>query len=187
MPDTSQGYLHINSHWCYHSKRHTHNKKNQISSTSHLKDVRSVPGAEANVILESQVPDKIRRLTATHLQLQPYGSKLITPKGEFTVHTHWKNKKSKSTWIVVDDNDLSEKPINLVSCNRAESLGIITFNTPSMKIKGSLINSMGTKTASTDDAIELTKSVKPPIARIITQHPWFRKDEGLTHPTAHKA
>ena len=37
MPDISQGYLHINSHWCYHSKRHTQNKKkkkNQISPTS---------------------------------------------------------------------------------------------------------------------------------------------------------
>ena len=45
-------------------------------------------GAEANVILESQIPDKIRRLTKTHIQLQPYGSKLITSKGEFTAHTH---------------------------------------------------------------------------------------------------
>ena len=58
-----------------------------------------------------------------------------------------------------------------MSCNLADSLGIVTFNTPSMKIKGSLINSMGTKTASTDDATELTKSVQPPIACIITQHP----------------
>ena len=66
-------------------------------------------GAEANVILESQVPDKIRRLTKTRIQLQPYGSKLITHKGEFTAHTHWKDKKCKSTWIVVDDDDLPEK------------------------------------------------------------------------------
>ena len=40
-----------------------------------------------------------------------------------------------------------------------------------MEIKGSLINSMGTKTASTDDATELRKSVRPPIAHIITHHP----------------
>ena len=40
-----------------------------------------------------------------------------------------------------------------------------------MAIKGSLINSIGTKTASTDDATELTKSVRPHIASIITQHP----------------
>ena len=64
-----------------------------------------------------------------------------------------------------------KKPINWVSCNLAEALGIITFNTPSMEIKRSLINSMGTRTASTDDATELTKSVTPPIAHIITQHP----------------
>ena len=128
-------------------------------------------GAEANVIQESQVPNKIRRLTKTHIQLQPYGSKQITPKGELTAHTHWRDKKCKSTWIVVDDDDLPEKPINLVSCNLTESLGIITFNTPSMEIKGSLINSIGTKTVSSDDATELTKSVTPPIARIITQHP----------------
>ena len=127
-------------------------------------------GAEANIILENQVTDKIRHLTKTHIQLQPYGSKLIIPKGEFTAHTHWRDKKCKSTWIVVDDDDLPEKPINLVSCNLTESLGIIT-NTPSMEIKGSLINSMGTKTASTDDANELTKSVRPPIGHIITQHP----------------
>ena len=48
----------------------------------------------------------------------------------------------------------------------------ITFNTPSIEIKGSHINSKGTKTASTDDASELTKSVRPPIVRIITQHQW---------------
>ena len=129
------------------------------------------PGVEANVILESQVPDKIRHLTKTHIQLQPYGSKLITPKDVFTAHTYWKDKKCKSKWIVVDDDDLSEKNINLVSCNLAESQGIITFNTPSMEIKGSLIISMGTKMALTDDATELTKSVRPPIVCIITQHP----------------
>ena len=47
-----------------------------------------------------------------------------------------------------------------------------------MEIKGSLINSMGTKTASTDDATELTKYVRPPIARIITQHPSVFHDLG---------
>ena len=73
-------------------------------------------------------------------------------------------------WIVVGDNDLPGKSINLVSCNLAESLGIITFNTSSMEIKGSLINPMGTKTASTNDTTELTKSVRPPIACISTQH-----------------
>ena len=128
-------------------------------------------GAEVNVILENQVPNKITRLTKTHIQLQPYGCKLITPKGEFIAHTHWRDKKCKSIWIVVDDDDYPEKSIYLVSCNLAESLGIITFNTPSMEIKGSLVSSMGTKTASTDDATELTKSVTPPIACIITQHP----------------
>ena len=40
-----------------------------------------------------------------------------------------------------------------------------------MEIKGSFVNSMGTKTASIDDATELTKSVTPPIARIITKYP----------------
>ena len=119
--------------------------------------------AKANVSLESQIADKIRRLTKTHIHLQPYGSKLTTQKGESTAHIHWKDKKRKSTWIVVNDDDLPGKSINLVSCNLAESLGIITFNKPSMEIKGTLINPTGIKTASTDDAIELTKSVRPPV------------------------
>ena len=188
MSDTSQGYLH--SHWCYRCKRR--NKKSNFTNiTLEGCQIRAMidTGTEANVILEIQVPDKIRRLTKTHIQLQPYGCKLITPEGEFSAHTYWKDKKRKSTWIVADDDDLPEKSVNLVPCNLAESLGIITFNTPSMEIKGSLTNPMGTKTASTDDAIELTKSVRPPIARIITSIsiPRFRKDEGWTHPTARKA
>ena len=78
MPDTSQGYLHINSHWCYQRKRHTHNKKksNFANTTPEGCQTRAMidMSVEANVILESQVPDKIRRLTKTHIQLQPCGS-----------------------------------------------------------------------------------------------------------------
>ena len=44
-------------------------------------------GAEANVILESQVPDKIRHPTKTNIQLQPYGSKLIPTKAN-SQHIH---------------------------------------------------------------------------------------------------
>ena len=85
---------------------HTQQKKSNFTNiTLEGCQIRAMidSGAEANVILESQVPDKIRRLIKTHIQLQPYGSKLITPKGEFTAHTHWRDKKCKSTWIVVDD------------------------------------------------------------------------------------
>ena len=118
MPDTSQGYLRINSHWCYHWKRHTHNKKKSNFAKITLEGCQTRAmidmSAEANVIMESQVPDKIRRLTKTHhIQLQPYDSKVITPKGEFTAYTHWRDKICKSTWIVVDDDDLPENPINL--------------------------------------------------------------------------
>ena len=104
------------------------------------------------------------------------------------IHTR-KTKKSKSTWIVVDDDDLPGSSINFVSCNLAESLGIITFNTPSMEIKGSLIKSMGTKTALTDDATELKKnklfyaSYCPHHHRTPISIPRFRKDESRTHPT----
>ena len=71
MPDTSQGYLHINCHWCYHSKRHTHNKKSNFTDiTLEGCQIRAMidTDVEANVILESQVPDKIRHLTITHIQ-----------------------------------------------------------------------------------------------------------------------
>ena len=58
-------------------------------------------GVEANVILESQVPNMTRRLTKTHIQLQLSGSKLITPKGEYTVHTHWKTKNANQHGLLL--------------------------------------------------------------------------------------
>ena len=136
-------------------------------------------GAEPNVILESLVADKIRRFTKKKQKQKKNTSNFnhmvvncSLPKvNSQHIHTR-KTKKSKSTWIVVDEDDLPGSSINFVSCNLAESLGIITFNTPSMEIKGSLIKSMGTKTALTDDATELKKNFfRPPIARIITEHP----------------
>lgn len=76
---------------------HTTEKSNFTNITLEGCQIRAMidTGAEANVILESQVPDNIRRITKTHVQLQPYGSRLITPKGEFTTQTHWKEKKNQ--------------------------------------------------------------------------------------------
>ena len=122
-------------------------------------------GAEVNVILESKVPTDIERLTPTSIQLQPYGSKPIRPKGTFRADTHWGNKALKATWTVVDDEDLPGKAINLISYNLAESLGIITLHT------ADTINSIVADTTQTSDFDKLQRSTTPSIANIIAQHP----------------
>ena len=85
-------------------------------------------GAEVNILLESNVPHHIRRIFHTPITLQPYGSKIITPKGQITLDTTWNKATKRATWIVIDDNDLQGNPCNLISCTLAESLGIISFN-----------------------------------------------------------
>ena len=85
-------------------------------------------GAEVNILLESNVPHHIRRIFHTPITLRPYGSKIITPKGQMTLDTTWNNATKRATWIVIDDNDLQGNPCNLISCTLAESLGIISFN-----------------------------------------------------------
>ena len=85
-------------------------------------------GAEVNILLESNVPYHIKRIFHTSITLQPYGSKIITPKGQITLDTTWNSATKRATWIVIDDNDLQGNPCNLISCTLAESLGIISFN-----------------------------------------------------------
>ena len=85
-------------------------------------------GAEVNILLESSVPKNIRRIFRTPVTLQPYGSAIITPKGQITLDTTWNNTTQKATWIVIGDKDLHGNPCNLISCKLAESLGLISFN-----------------------------------------------------------
>ena len=85
-------------------------------------------GAKVNILVESNVPHHVRRIFHTPSTLQPYGSTIITPKGQITLDTTWNNATKRATWIVIDDNDLQGIPCNLISCTLAESLGIISFN-----------------------------------------------------------
>ena len=117
-------------------------------------------GSEVNVILESKVPRNIKRLTPTRIQLQPYGSKAITPRGTFKMDTRWGDKTLEATWTVIDDEDLPGKAINLISHSLAESLGIITFNA------ANAVNAVAVS-----DFEELQGSTTPSIASVISQHP----------------
>ena len=91
-------------------------------------------GAEVNILLESNVPKNIRRIFRTPVTLQPYGSAIITPKGQITLDTTWNNTTQKATWIVIGDKDLHGNPCNLISCKLAESLGLIFFNSPPSQV-----------------------------------------------------
>eukprot|EP00794_Sanderia_malayensis_P012521 gene12521-13805_t len=85
--------------------------------------------AEVNILLERKVPKNIRRIFGTSITPQPYGSSIITPKGQITLDTTWNNKTRKATWIVIDGRDLHGNPCNLISSTLAESLGrIISLN-----------------------------------------------------------
>ena len=91
-------------------------------------------GAEVNILLESNVPKKIRRIFRTPVTLKTYGSAIITPKGQITLDTTWNNKTQKATWIVIGDKDLHGNPCNLISCKLAESLRLISFNNPPSQV-----------------------------------------------------
>ena len=80
-------------------------------------------GVEVNVILESQVPNKIRCIPKTRIQLQLYDSILIPPQDKFTAYVLWKKRKNESMWIDVDDNNLPGISINLISCYLAKWTG----------------------------------------------------------------
>ena len=91
-------------------------------------------GAEVNILLESIVPKNIRRIFRTPVTLQPYGRAIITPKGEITLDTTWNNTTQKAPWIVIGGKDLHGNPYNLISCKLAESLGLISFNSPPSQV-----------------------------------------------------
>ena len=80
------------------------------------------------------MPKNIRRIFHTPVTLQPYGSAIITPKGQITLDTTWNNTTKKATWVVIGDRNLHGNPCNLISCTLAESLGLISFNSPPSQI-----------------------------------------------------
>ena len=63
------------------------------------------------------------------MSLQPYGSKVIQPLGEFTAITSWGKRQTETKWVVLDNHVLEGKVENIPSCSSAEALGILQINT----------------------------------------------------------
>ena len=137
-------------------------RKANLSIGQHQIEALIDTGAEVNILLEHEVPSYIKRIFRTPITLQPYGSKIITPKGQITLDTTWGNNTKKATWIVVDKMDLKGNPSNLLSCKLAESLGIITFHSPQSSIHA--ISTQNTAFQS------LQKAVTPDIADILSKY-----------------
>ena len=85
-------------------------------------------GAEVNVILQKHVPRNVQ-LTPTKITLHPYASKPIFPIGEFVAPVSWGKVQTAARWIVLDNNALAGRAVNILSCPTAEELGILTINT----------------------------------------------------------
>ena len=86
-------------------------RKANLSIDHHQIEALFDTGAEVNILLEHEVPSYIKRIFRTPITLQPYGSNIITPKGQITLDTTWGNNTKKATWIIVDKMDLKRKPI----------------------------------------------------------------------------
>ena len=126
-------------------------------------------GAEVNILLESNVPKTIRRIFRTPVTLQPYGSAIITPKGQITLDTTWSNTTQKATWVVIGDRDLHDHPCNLISCKLAEALGIISFNGPPSQV--SAISSHNTQNqVCNNDFDNLKNKSQQSVASILSKY-----------------
>ena len=106
------------------------------------------------------MPHHIRRIFHSPSTLQPYGSTIITPKGQITLDTTWNNATKRATWIVIDDNDLQGNPCNLISCTLAESLCIISFNGFPCQVSGMSCHNSDSQPQNND--FEILKSKTQP-------------------------
>ena len=115
------------------------------------------------------MPKTIRRIFRTPVTLQPYGSAIITPKGQITLDTTWNNTTQKATWVVIGDRDLHGNPCNLISCKLAEALGIISFNGPPSQV--SAISSHNTQNqVCNNDFDNLKNKSQQSVASILSKY-----------------
>eukprot|EP00794_Sanderia_malayensis_P006734 gene6734-7492_t len=92
-------------------------------------------GAEVNIILKDSVPKDVT-IIPTAIMLTPYGSKPITPLGQFRADTTWGKQRVPTTWIVLDNDYLQGKAENILSCHTAEQLGILNIQlTPIYRVQ----------------------------------------------------
>ena len=84
-------------------------------------------GAEVNVILQKFVPPHVK-IAPTTVTLHPYGSVPIQPIGEFVAVASWGSVQIPARWIVLNNNALTGRAVNILSCSTAEDLGILTIN-----------------------------------------------------------
>lgn len=138
-------------------------KRTHLSVGHHKIEAIIDTGAEVNILLESEVPSHIKRIFRTPITLQPYGSKIITPKGQITLETTWGNATTNAKWVIVDNTDLKGSPSNLLPCKLTKSLGIISFHNPQHDIR--------TMTTRNIELQKLQQQVTPDIASILSNYP----------------
>ena len=126
-------------------------------------------GAEVNILLESKVPHHIKKIFKTPITLQPYGSKIITPIGQVTMDTKWGTSTTRATWVDVADKDLQGHACNLISCQLAEDLKIISFNKHSNELYALLSKQNQHQTAN-NDFEQLKTQVEPSVAYILSKY-----------------
>ena len=126
-------------------------------------------GAEVNILLESKVPHHIKKIFQTSITLQPYGSKIITPKGQVTMDTKWGTSTTRATWVVVADKDLQGHACNSISCQLAEDLKIISFNKHSNELY-TLSSKQNQHHTANNDFEQLKTQVEPSVAYILSKY-----------------
>ena len=126
-------------------------------------------GVEVNILLESKAPYHIKNSFKTSITLQPYGSKIITPKGQVTKDTKWGTSTTRAPWVVVADKDLHGHACNLISCQLAENLKIISFNKHCNKLY-TLSSKQNQHHTTSNDFEQLKTQVEPSVAYILSKY-----------------
>ena len=126
-------------------------------------------GAEVNILLESKVPHHIKKIFKTPITLQPYGSKIIILKGQVTMDTKLGTSTTRATWVVVAEKDLQGHACNLISCQLAEDLKIISFNKHSNELY-TLVSKQNQHQTANNDFQQLKTQVEPSVAYILSKN-----------------
>ena len=100
------------------------------------------------------------------------GVKSLPPKGQIILDTRWGNTTTRATWVIVADQDLQGHLCNLISCQLAEDLKIISFKKHSNQLY--TLSSKQNQCQNDDyDFEQLTKQVPPSATHFLSKYEKF--------------
>ena len=102
--------------------------------------------------------------------MQPYGSEIITPKGQIILDKTWGTTATRAKWAGVADQDLQGQSCNLISCQLAEKLKIISFNKHSNQLYTLLSKQNQCQTDNNDLEQLATQAPPPSVAHILPKY-----------------